>query len=464
MATRYKVRFPDSASYEAALKEMNVKSSESLHTTKGGAKKAAAAHLLKNAPVNLRVQNSKRKIISVGVQPMLTAAEGARRLDSHLERLRKRFGAEIVPDVQYSSGFEDIDEPVHPKHLAAQKAALDARRASAAKLAAKSRAPAPALDAAAAEKTQQSPSLADILPIIGAEEAWAESKGEGVTVAVVDTGVSGKRPEFPQSKRVGQWQPIGDDAWTDTVGHGSMCACISVATRDAGGVYNGVAPAANLISCKTSFVDSELAAIYDYLTGLATEKKMNIVATNSFGWSGGTPPPDDPNSDFIPALNDAIAAGVKVVTAAGNDHQKVGGKPNSCAPNSIWLAYKSRADVLVVASCMTTLEMWFNSSRGPGQYFGKPDTGSKPDVTAPTLANGYVVYGDDVQQVLMWGTSGAGPQVAGLAALLLSKKPDLSRDDLFNAIRKGAGPLSKKYNQTCMGSGMINCKKALASI
>jgi len=346
----------------------------------------------------------------------------------------------VVPDFQYSNGFEDINDPIPAEHLSHT------------------------LVAEADAVPTQSPSLDDVLSLIHAEEAWQTSTGEDITIAVVDTGVSGSRPEFPQSKRVGQWQPLNDNAWIDTNGHGSMCACVALGTKAEGGVYNGVAPDAKLISCKTGFYDSELAAIYDYLSDLATNHGMNIVTTNSFGWSSNTPPPDDSNSDFIPALSDAIDAGVKVVFAAGNDHQKVGGKPDSCSPNSIWLSYKSRADVLIVATCTPVLQMWFNSSRGPGQYFGQSNTNSKPDVTAPTPANGWVVYGDVVKSVLMWGTSGAGPQVAGLAALLLSHSPNLSRDDLFAAIRASGEPLASTYGPTCAGTGIINCAKALNSL
>jgi serine protease AprX len=452
MPIRYKVRFPDNESYKEAAKLLGPAGTGSPHTKK--ILTLAATPESRKAPaVYLHVQNRKRRIMSFGASPLLKLADGRRHLDAHLELLSRRLGAEIVPDFQYSSGFEDINEPVPAKFMPARRASESSKKTQAA-----------GLLKLTATADDQSPSLNDVLPLISAEEAWKESTGKGITIAVVDTGVSGKRPEFPAAKRVGQWQPIGDDAWTDTHGHGTMCACIALATKSDGGVYNGVAPDASLISCKTNFFDTELTAIYDYLTDLATKKKMNIITTNSFGWSGSTPPADDANSDFIPALNDAVAAGIKVVFAAGNDHQKVGGKPNACSPNSIWLSYKSRADVMVVASCTPALEMWFNSSRGPGQYFGKPDTSSKPDVTAPTLANGYVVYGDEIQSVLMWGTSGAGPQVAGLAALLLGKKPDLTRDELFNAIRSSAGSLASAYKPTCAGSGIIDCKKAIDSI
>ena len=46
-------------------------------------------------------------------------------------------------------------------------------------------------------------SLADVIARIRAREAWEFSRGAGITIAVVDTGINGERPEFPAAKRQG---------------------------------------------------------------------------------------------------------------------------------------------------------------------------------------------------------------------------------------------------------------------
>ena len=102
-----------------------------------------------------------------------------------------------------------------------------------------------------------------------------------------------------------------------------MCATIAAATRADGGAFDGVAPNAGLIACKTRFFESELTDIYDYLTSLATDRGLRIVASNSFGLKTGIPP--QVQSDlFTRALDDAIAAGITVVFSAGNYHELVG--------------------------------------------------------------------------------------------------------------------------------------------
>jgi serine protease AprX len=62
-----------------------------------------------------------------------------------------------------------------------------------------------------------------------------------------------------------------------------------------------------------------------------------------------------------------------------------------------------------------------------------------------------------------WGTSGACPQVAGLAALLISRDPDLTPDDIREVVRSTARRLPGKP-QNCVGAGIIDCAGAIQSI
>lgn len=374
----------------------------------------------------IQVQNENRLYISIEPSDQGVEATGERQFDRQLESLHSQFGAEIVEDFKYDLEV-DIFDPVFIGPDDPNNSSLD-----------------------------------DVLAAIEAPGAWTKSTGEGVTIAVVDTGIDGNRPEFPHSKRVGHWEPLNETPWTDQHGHGTMCATIAAATKTEGGSFNGVAPGASMICCKTGFFDSELAAIYDYLLELAQTTDMRIIATNSFGIHTGTPPSPPQDSDFIPALSDALAAGIHVVFSAGNYHEDAGGQPNDCNPNSIWL-HKCRADVITVATCDMELNMWYYSSRGPGQHFGDPNTNQKPDVTAPTPRGGRILYGSGIRSLTKgWGTSGACPQVAGLAALLLGENRDLSQVELSKAILSGASPLP--HNTTCCGAGLINCVRSIDMI
>lgn len=298
-------------------------------------------------------------------------------------------------------------------------------------------------------------SLEDVVDQTGAAEAWERGyTGEGVAIAVVDTGIDDTELQIAR-KSVGGWAAPGQSPWTDWSGHGSMCACIAAGTEEYGGVFNGIAPGASVIPCRTRFYDSELAIVYDYLRNLRNKEGKTIVASNSFGIHTGAAPTPDPGLDFPDALSDAIDAGVFVCFSAGNNHDLAGGHPQECTPNSIWL-HKSRADVMTVATHDLNGAIWYYSSRGPGQHFGGQNTSEKPDVTAPTPKNGRVVYGNQVRILPNgWGTSGACPQVAGLAAILLECNPGLDRASLFDAIRDGAAPINIGYK--CEGHGCIDC-------
>src|SRR5436189_6400773 len=59
-----------------------------------------------------------------------------------------------------------------------------------------------------------------------------------------------------------------------------------------------------------------------------------------------------------------------------------------------------------------------------------------------------------------WGTSGAAPQVTGLAALILSKKPSLSVADVGDIIKKTCVPIG--LAPTCAGAGLIDCLAAMS--
>jgi serine protease AprX len=237
-----------------------------------------------------------------------------------------------------------------------------------------------------------------------------------------------------------------------------MCACIATATTTRGGVFDGVAPDASLLACRTGFYDSELTTILDFLGDFAEANGVTVIASNSWGYPSGDPPPANRSDDFPEALDEALARGVIAVFSAGNYHELAHGAADACEPTSIW-EHKCRDDVLTVANSRPDGTMWSTSSRGPGQFFGEPGMGSKPDVNAPTPPNGRILWGDSVASLVDgWGTSGACPQVSGLVALALSLG-QTDREAIFDAIRDTASTLD--LDPACQGEGRIDCRATL---
>lgn len=85
-------------------------------------------------------------------------------------------------------------------------------------------------------------SMRDVIEQVGAPKAWKRTRGEGVTIAIVDTGIAGARLEFAAQRRSSidlDSEYLGQH-WIDPRGHGSMCAAIAAGSQTDGGRYDGV--------------------------------------------------------------------------------------------------------------------------------------------------------------------------------------------------------------------------------
>lgn len=325
---------------------------------------------------------------------------------------------------------------------------------------------APVLDKA---PSVQAVGLNEVLQHIQAPKAWERTRGQGVTIAVIDTGICGSLTEFPGSKRSTLDIPSAYSGmhWSDTKGHGSMCATIAAGTAAFGGRFNGVAPDATVLSARTTLYSTDIYKIYDQLVAWKKNGTIKgpLVASNSYGLYTCIPPNLLPqNHPYLQIVLDAIASGITVAFAAGNNHYDVlcNHDPNSCSPNTIW-GVNSHDEVLSVGTVnrdetnRDPSTPHANSSRGPGQWAEKYP---KPDCVAPTY--GEVVWGCGYQSMPWWGTSGACPQVAGLAALLLALDPGLSPRAVGDIIRSSCRPIAG--SPTCVGHGIIDCAAAVSMV
>jgi subtilisin family serine protease len=245
-----------------------------------------------------------------------------------------------------------------------------------------------------------------------------------------------------------------------------MTGGVASATSASGGRYDGVAPDATLISCKTSFDDTELYQIYDHLIQLVDSGTIGrVVVNNSYGAYTCSPPAISVTDPFPAIVQRAITRGIVPVFAAGNNHVVVcANQPTACGPNTIW-GVNSFDDVICVGTVNEKNRMdepplssggysHRDSSRGPGQFAHRT---TKPDCVAPTY--GEVIWGCGYTAMEWWGTSGAAPQVAGLAALLLAKDPTLTPRQIQDIITQTCAGLP--LAASCAGAGLIDCQAAV---
>jgi subtilisin family serine protease len=307
--------------------------------------------------------------------------------------------------------------------------------------------------------------LHDVVEQVRAPEAWERTQGEGATIVVVDTGIADTLQEFSPTRRVA----LDFDShyrgshWVDTEGHGSMCAAVAAASKKDGGRYDGVAPAAKVVSARSTLKSTDLFDIFDELVQARRLGTISgpLIVSNSYGLytckAPNVMPQDHPYMSVILA---AIQSGIFVCFAAGNNHLDVcGHDPRSGGPNTIW-GPNSHDDVMSVGTVNRELtncdpaSPHVNSSRGPGEW---AKLSPKPDCVAPTY--GEVVWGTSLRRMGWWGTSGACPQVAGLAALILSVFPTASPAVVAGIIRESCSTLPE--STTCVGRGLIDCAEAV---
>jgi hypothetical protein len=267
---------------------------------------------------------------------------------------------------------------------------------------------------------------------IGAERFWSQwnSRGEGIVVAVIDTGIDYTHPALgggfgPHAKVMGGWDFVDDDGDPmDRNGHGTHVA--GIIAGDGDGV-TGVAPAARLLAYRVldddgrGFSSAILAALERIIDPNQDGDLSDRADVANLSLGG----PGDADSPTSTAVDRAVEAGVVVVLAAGNwgTGQSIGSP--AAARRGITVGNSDAADRVVTSS-----------SRGPAF----PDLALKPEIVAPGTAIESAWAGGGTRTVS--GTSMAAPHVAGAAALLLSVRHGSTPEEIRAALVGNAEPLA----------------------
>jgi subtilisin family serine protease len=255
-------------------------------------------------------------------------------------------------------------------------------------------------------------------------QAWQLADGQGVLVAVVDEGVDTGHPEFAGQLVLPQDGCFtdavdGDHDPSDTGGHGTHVAGTVAAAANGAGVV-GVAPRAKVLPIRV--LGPLGGTVFTVATGMlcAVEKGARVL-----NLSLGSPAYSRTLEDAVRA---AVDAGAVVVMAAGNEFQQ--GNPRSYPAA---FAETVRGAVGVGATAPDDRVASFSSS-GPWVTVAAP--GTSVYSTLPTSQGSYG---------FLQGTSMAAPHVAGVAALVLSRKPSLSPAQVRNILETTAFPPCAGY-------------------
>jgi PGF-pre-PGF domain-containing protein len=262
--------------------------------------------------------------------------------------------------------------------------------------------------------------------------------GTGVNVSIIDTGINYTHPDLADNYLFGIDYVNNDNDPMDDDGHGTHVAG-TVAGTGVDGTKTGVAPGSKLFGVKV-LNESGSGSYIDVIDGVqwSIDNGADIVSLSLGG-------PHD--SSMTTMVNNAIAAGVLPVIAAGNDGPGV--STIECLGDEFYAT--------TVGSTDSSDTIAPSSSRGPVTWIG--DTYIKPDVTAPGVNIISTYYHGGYATAS--GTSMATPHVSGAAALILQAYPDMTPLEVRQLLEDTAVDLGDAGKDNTYGSGRIDVFKAL---
>ena len=309
--------------------------------------------------------------------------------------------------------------------------------------------------------------------------------GTGVTVAVIDSGVTSWHDDLTGttggSQRVDRFVDFvnGYPAPYDDYGHGTHVAGIIAGNGfDSNGARAGIAPGVRLAVLKV--LDgagqgrmSDVIAAFDYV--IANQQAFPVRVINV---SLGAGVYESYNADLLTlAAKRAVDAGIVVVAAAGNNGRRNGTAAYSgvTAPgNAPWVLTVGAASHGGTVDRTDDTVAGF-SSRGPTRV----DRAAKPDLVAPGVGieslsdpnssmygsrSPYLLDGTVPTAYLPYlslsGTSQATPVVSGTVALMLQAAPALT-PNLVKAILQYTAQAYAGYDALTQGAGFLNAHGAI---
>jgi len=260
-------------------------------------------------------------------------------------------------------------------------------------------------------------------------QAWPRSRGAGVVVAIVDSGVG------PTWELDGQLAPGINIAGPvppriDNQDHGTAVACVIAAREDGHGI-NGVAPAAEVMSVRA--FSTAIAPNPRVARGIrwAVDHGADVLSL-SF---------DDTrdNTRLRQSIRYALHRKVIVVASVGNDGAQVVEYP------------ASYPGVIGVGAVKPSLDL-----------AGFSTEGAEVDVVAP----GVHVLSCDPFDTLSWysGTSFATPLVAGIVALMKANHPGLTPKQAERTLQATADDLGDPGPDIRYGYGLVDAPRALRAL
>jgi hypothetical protein len=318
----------------------------------------------------------------------------------------------------------------------------------------------PVVDATSQQCTPEQrvlfPGTSYLVERLGLEEAWPLSRGAGVTVAVVDSGVAAGNVHLRDALVTGR-STFGDGsarADQDLFGHGTAIAGIIAARPVEGSGVVGIAPAAKIMPVRafqaapedgqssSDLVTPSAAALASGIRWAADHGAQIINVSLS----------DDQSAQaYRSAVDYARARGSLVIASAGNRNTANADLPD---PGHF---YPGELDGALAVAGVLRDGTWDPDSSYAGEHV---------DIAAPgqAMPSTYISGGDCVFNGDSASSSYATAVVSGAAALVASRYPDESPDQWAFRLTQSALRVSPAEHSETVGWGEVRPADALALV
>lgn len=272
--------------------------------------------------------------------------------------------------------------------------------------------------------------------LIRADRARKHSRGQGVTVAVIDTGMDRSHSALADS--ITEAHDVTGTVFGPDV-HGTMLAGIlAAAAHRKDSPMSGIAPGARTLAVKACIPRGrELSAARCWSSTLARGMDLALQrGARVLNLSVG-----GPEDRLLGRLTEAsVRAGRLVVAAAGNDGSR--GKP----------LFPAALDPAVAVTAVDARRaLYFHATRGPFVDLAAPAV----EVVTTAPAEGFQ---------LASGTSIATAVVSAVAALLLEKRPRLAPEEIRSFLERSARDLGPAGRDPEFGAGLVDACAALSAL
>jgi subtilisin family serine protease len=309
--------------------------------------------------------------------------------------------------------------------------------------------------------------------ITSIEQAWAITSGNPqIKLAIIDSGVDITHPDLSANilndgydfvdidtslyinsnyfTLPGEDYTTPDDNISDYNGHGTHCAGIVAAIGDNGIGVKGVSPGCKILPIRAAFGMKYLGNESAFLETSTIVEAINYAVDNganiiSMSFGGNHSQLEEE------AIKYAYNKNVVLIAASGNN-------------NSMNKSYPAAYDEVLAVTSIDTVK-YKSSFSNFGYWTDIAAPGDKIISTVPTSGGANT---DASGYKKLSGTSMAAPYIAGVAALILSKNPEMNNDLVYQTLLTSVDSYMKTTNDIInntdkyIGTGIVNVYKALS--